>query len=67
MKERRKQRKPQNPSSLPFVSLSLFVSDGVTSIEKAQITVELSSDELEHPQLAGILADLDTEQDCACE
>jgi hypothetical protein len=67
MKERRKQRKPQNRSSLPLVTLSLFVSNGGASDEKAQITVELASDKLEQPQLTGLLASLNTDQDCACE
>jgi len=67
MKERRKQRKPQTSSTQPMGSLSLFVSNSGASDEKAKITVELSSDELEHPQLTGILAGLNTDQDCACE
>ena len=66
MKERRERRKSQTSSTPPpVVSLSLFVSNGGASGEKAQITVELSSDELEQPQLTDILASLDS--DCACE
>lgn len=67
MKERRKQRKPQTSSTHPVASLSLFVSNGGVSDQGVQIIVELSSNELERPQLTGILASLDTDQDCACE
>ena len=64
--ERRKQPKPQTSFIQPVASLSLFVSNGGVSDQKVQITVELSPDELEQPQLTDILASLNTDQDCAC-
>lgn len=67
MKERQKQQNPPISSTQPLRSLSLFVSNNRACRKKVQITVELSSDELEHPQLTDTLAGLDTDQDCACE
>ena len=67
MKERRKRRGSQISSTQPGMSLSLFVSNSGVSDQGVQITVELSSDELEQPQLTGTLANLDMDSDCACE
>jgi hypothetical protein len=67
MKARRKQRKSQTFSTQPVASLSLFVSEGGVSDQGIQSIVELSSDESKQSQLTNIPANLDTDQDCACE
>jgi len=67
MKEQRERRSAQTSFALRVMPLSLFVRNGEAPDHRIQITVELSSDESELPQLADISAELDTDQDCACE